>query len=96
MAPGVDLSLTEMSTRGGGGKGRPARKADNLTAICSRLSRICRGLGVSQPYYRPSRPVTGIVLSLYLIMLLSTKPEDALVSGGTAPPYLTSTLDGGE
>jgi hypothetical protein len=30
--------LTERSTRnlpgGGGGKGRPARKADNLTAIC--------------------------------------------------------------
>jgi hypothetical protein len=31
--------LIEMSTRnlpggGGGGKGRPARKADNLTAIC--------------------------------------------------------------
>jgi hypothetical protein len=29
--------LTEMSTRkilGGGGKGRPARKADNLAAIC--------------------------------------------------------------
>jgi hypothetical protein len=28
-------SLTEMSTRNlPGGKGRPARKADNLTAIC--------------------------------------------------------------
>jgi hypothetical protein len=31
-------SITEMSTRnlpgGGGGKVRPARKADNLTAIC--------------------------------------------------------------
>jgi hypothetical protein len=28
--------LTEMSTRNlpGGGKGRPARKADSLTAIC--------------------------------------------------------------
>jgi hypothetical protein len=27
-------SLTEMSTRNPGGKGRPARKADNLTPIC--------------------------------------------------------------
>jgi hypothetical protein len=38
MAPGSTQPLTEMSTRnlpwGGGGKGRPVRKADNLTAIC--------------------------------------------------------------
>jgi hypothetical protein len=38
MAPGPTQPLTEMSTRilpgGGGGKGRPARGADNLTAIC--------------------------------------------------------------
>jgi hypothetical protein len=31
----ANQSLTEMSTRKlPGGKGRPARKADNLTAIC--------------------------------------------------------------
>jgi hypothetical protein len=39
MALGSTQPLTEMSTRnlpggGGGGKWRPARKADNLTAIC--------------------------------------------------------------
>jgi hypothetical protein len=38
MALGSIQPLTEMSTRnpsgGGGGKGRPVRKADNLTAIC--------------------------------------------------------------
>jgi hypothetical protein len=35
MALGSIQSLTEMSTRDlPGGKGRPARKADNLTAIC--------------------------------------------------------------
>jgi hypothetical protein len=39
MALGSTQSRTEMSTRnlpggGGGGKGRPARKAGNLTAIC--------------------------------------------------------------
>jgi hypothetical protein len=35
MAPGSTHPLTEMSTRNlPGGKGRPARKADNLTAIC--------------------------------------------------------------
>jgi hypothetical protein len=35
MAQGSTQPLTEMSTRNiPGGKGRPARKADNLTAIC--------------------------------------------------------------
>jgi hypothetical protein len=35
MALGSTQPLTEMSTRNlYGGKGRPARKADNLTAIC--------------------------------------------------------------
>jgi hypothetical protein len=35
MALGLTQSLTEMSTKNlPGGKGRPARKADNLTAIC--------------------------------------------------------------
>jgi hypothetical protein len=35
MALGSTQPLTEMSTRNlSGGKGRPERKADNLTAIC--------------------------------------------------------------
>jgi hypothetical protein len=35
MAPGMTQPLTEISTRNlHGGKGRQARKADNLTAIC--------------------------------------------------------------
>jgi hypothetical protein len=35
MALGLTQPLTEMSTRNlPGGKGRPERKADNLTAIC--------------------------------------------------------------
>jgi hypothetical protein len=35
MALGSTQPLTEMNTRNlPGGKGRPARKADNLTAIC--------------------------------------------------------------
>jgi hypothetical protein len=35
IALGSTQSVTEMSTRNlPGGKGRPARKADNLTAIC--------------------------------------------------------------
>jgi hypothetical protein len=35
MALGSTQTLTEMSTKNlHGGKGRPAREADNLTAIC--------------------------------------------------------------
>jgi hypothetical protein len=53
MALGSTQPLTEMSTRnlpgGGGVKGQPARKADNLTAICvSRLSRENVGASTSR------------------------------------------------
>jgi hypothetical protein len=64
MALGSTLPLTEMSTRNlPVRKGRPARKADNLTAICEPI--VQRKYGshdVSQPYW-PSGPVTGIPLS---------------------------------
>jgi hypothetical protein len=39
VALGSTQPLTEMSTRNlPGGKGRPARKADNLTAICEPIA----------------------------------------------------------
>jgi hypothetical protein len=59
MALGSTQPLTEMSTRNlPGGKGRAARKATNLTAICE-PSRKCGGLDVSQ-LYGPPRPVTAL------------------------------------
>jgi hypothetical protein len=48
MVLGSTQSLTEMSTRNlPGGKGRPARKADNLSPSTSRLSRENMGASTS-------------------------------------------------
>jgi hypothetical protein len=61
--------LTEMSTRNlPGGKGRPARKVDNLTAV-SRLSRKCGSHDVSHFYGLP-RPVTEIALIFFTSFFL--------------------------
>jgi hypothetical protein len=69
MAFGSTQPLAEMSTRNlAGGKGRPARKADNLTAICEPLSRKCGRLNVPQ-LHEPPRPVTGIALPTFLPMI---------------------------
>jgi hypothetical protein len=66
MALGSTQPLTEMGTRNLlGGKGRPARKADNLTAV-NGLSRKYGSLDVSEPF-GPPWSVTGIALpSLYV------------------------------
>jgi hypothetical protein len=67
MALGSTQPLTEISTRNlPGGKGRPARKADNLTPICEPESRKCGSLDVSQPY-GPPRPVTGIAMHIFIL-----------------------------
>jgi hypothetical protein len=48
-----------------GGKGQPAHRADNLTAIWSRLSTKCGSLDVSRPC-GPPRSVTEIALPFYV------------------------------
>jgi hypothetical protein len=50
-----------------GGKGRPARRADNLTAIREPIVYTkCESPDVSQ-IYGPSRSITGIALPLPLV-----------------------------
>jgi hypothetical protein len=67
MALGLTQTLREMSTRNlPGGKERPARKVDNLTAICEPIVKKMWNLDLSQLSGAP-RPVTGIALpSFYL------------------------------
>jgi hypothetical protein len=70
MALGSTQPLTEMSTGNlPGGKARPARKADNITAICEPIVyRKCWSLDLSHPY-GPSRPATGIALLYFIIIM---------------------------
>jgi hypothetical protein len=66
MALGSTQPLTEISTRNlPGGKGRPARKADNLTVICESDCLENMDLDVSQ-IYGPPQSVTGIALSFLI------------------------------
>jgi hypothetical protein len=61
---GSTQPLTEMSTKNiSGSKARPARKADNLTAICEPILHKMWELDISRPY-GPPRPVTRVALPL--------------------------------
>jgi hypothetical protein len=68
MALGLTQPLTETSTRnhpGGGGNGRLARRADNLTAIYESIVWTkCGSLDVSQPY-GASRPELALKRKTY-------------------------------
>jgi hypothetical protein len=56
--------LAEMSIRNlPGGTGRPERKADDLNAIVSWLSRKCVSLDDVSQHHGPPRLVTGVILA---------------------------------
>jgi hypothetical protein len=76
MALGSTLPLSEMSARNlSGGKGRPERKADNLTVICEpTVWKMCEPRSLTQ-CYGPPRPATGIALPLPFTLLSSFLPE---------------------
>jgi hypothetical protein len=62
MALGSTQPVTEMCTRNHpGSKGRPALKADNLTAICEPIVKKMWEPRRLKPY-GPQRPVTGMSL----------------------------------
>jgi hypothetical protein len=84
MVMGSTQPLTEMSTRNlPGGKGRPERKSDSLTAIFERLSRKCGILDVSQPY-GPALHATGTALPFlpfYLSKYVQLSFSSRIVTG---------------
>jgi hypothetical protein len=72
MSLGSTQPIKEMGTRnipgGDGGKERQARKADNLTAIVSQLSRKCGSRNVPQPYAPPWH-VSGTVFPFFYLQI---------------------------
>jgi hypothetical protein len=83
--PGSTQPLTEMSTRNlPGGKGRPACRADNFTAIYEPLSRNCESLGVSQPYGPPHDLLQG---QLYIFWLHRDNKTMVKINGCQVCPF---------
>jgi hypothetical protein len=68
MALGSTQPLTEMCTRNfPGGKGQPARKADNLTAMCEPIVKTMREPRCLTTLWA-FIPVTGIYLPFYFVI----------------------------
>jgi hypothetical protein len=84
MALGSTQPLTEMSTRNiPGGEGRPARKADILTAIYELIIyKMWEPRHLTQPY-DPSRPVTKIALPCHCYIFVVCHHHDSSVGLAT-------------
>jgi hypothetical protein len=75
------MSISSKKIKLLGSSARQLRRADKLTAICEPNVYQCGMLNISQPY-RPQRPVTGIALFPFYIIISKAKAIPVTGLGG--------------